>query len=129
MSLLKHQEQAPERQAAQHAEDLLTKAVTIDPKCSEAYLQLGILSASQRAFEKAIGFYTKAIAADPELADAHYRLGVAYDRTGRSSEAKQQFQIHDQLKRQQAEATERQRQEVKQFMVVQQGETATRPVQ
>ncbi len=103
----------------QQAEALLTKAVTIDSKCSEAYLQLGIISASQRYFDKAIGFYTKAIEADPQLADAHYRLGVAYDRTGQPAKAKQEFQLHDQIKQQQAEATERQRREVKQFLVVQ----------
>jgi tetratricopeptide (TPR) repeat protein len=116
MSILKH---PPDSQAVQQAEALLTKAVTIDYKCSEAYLQLGIISASQRYFDKAIGFYTKAIEADPQLADAHYRLGVAYDRTGQPAKAKQEFQLHDQIKQQQAEATERQRREVKQFLVVQ----------
>jgi tetratricopeptide (TPR) repeat protein len=119
MSILKHPEQLPDKQAVQQAEALLTKAVSIDSKCSEAYLQLGIISASQRYFDKAIGFYTKAIEADPQLADAHYRLGVAYDRTSQPAKAKQEFQLHDQIKQQQAEATERQRREVKQFLVVQ----------
>jgi tetratricopeptide (TPR) repeat protein len=119
MSILKHPEQSPDKQAVQRAEVLLTKAVTIDPKCSEAYLQLGIISASERRFDKAIGFYTKAVEVDPQLADAHYRLGVAYDRTGQQAKAKQEFQLHDQIKQQQTEATERQRREVKQFLVVQ----------
>jgi tetratricopeptide (TPR) repeat protein len=119
MSILKHPEQLPDKQAVQRAEVLLTKAVTIDSKCSEAYLQLGIISASERSFDKAIGFYTKAVEADPELADAHYRLGVAYDRTGQPAKAKQEFQLHDQIKQQQTDATERQRREVKQFLVVQ----------
>jgi len=125
MSLLKHQEQLPDKQAVQQAEALLTNAVTIDSKCSEAYLQLGVISASQRSFDKAVGFYTKAIEADPQLADAHYRLGVAYDRSGQPAKAKQEFQLHDQIKQQQAEATERQRREVKQFLVVQSGEQAS----
>jgi tetratricopeptide (TPR) repeat protein len=108
----------------QQAESLLMKAVTIDAKCSEAYLQLGIISASHLYFDKAIGFYKKAIQADPYLADAHYRLGVAYDRTGQPAKAKQEFLVHDQIKQQQAEATERQRREVKQFLVVQPSEAA-----
>ncbi len=108
-----------DKQTVQQAEALLTKAVTIDSKCSEAYLQLGIMSASQRYFDKAIGFYTKAIEADPQLADAYYRLGVAYDRTGQPVKAKQEFELHDQIKQQQAEDTERQRREVKQFLVIQ----------
>ena len=118
MSILKHQEQVPDKQAVQQAEGLLTKSVTIDPKCSEAYLQLGIIASSQRSFDTAIDFYKKAIAADPELADAYYRLGVAYDRTAQSAKAKEEFQLHDQIKQKQAEAIERQRQGVKQFLIV-----------
>lgn len=119
MYLLKSQERMPDQRVVQHAEALLTKAVTIDSKCSEGYLQLGILSASRRDFDKAIALYTKAIEANPQLADAYYRLGVAYDRTGQPAKAKQEFELHDQIKQRQAEATEQQRREVKQFLVVQ----------
>jgi len=122
MSILKRQGQSHDRQGEQQAEALLTKAVTVDPKCSEAYLQLGIISASQRDQDKAISFYEKAIEANPQLADAYYRLGVAYDRTGQSAKAKREFELHDQIKRQQAEDTERQRREVKQFLIVRSGE-------
>lgn len=122
MSILKHQEQQPDKQAERQAKALLMKAVAIDPKCSEAYLQLGIISASQLDFDGAIALYKKAIEADPQLADAHYRLGVAYDRTGQHLKAKQELQLHDQVKQQQAAETERQRQEVKQFLIVQPGE-------
>lgn len=118
MAILKRQQQQLDRQAMQQAESLLTKAVTIDPKCGDAYLQLGILSASQRNFKKATDFYTKAIKANPELGEAHYRLGVAYDRLGESAKAKQEFQIHDEIEKREAEAIERQRREVKQFLVV-----------
>lgn len=96
---------------------LLTKAVTLDAKCADAYLQLGILYYSQRDFEKAIGLYTKAIEANPELADAYYRLAMAYDRTGEHEKARQEFQLHDDIKKRQAAAVERQRKEVKQFLV------------
>ena len=118
MAILKRQQQPADKQATQEAEKLLTKAVTIDPKCGDAYLQLGILSASQRNFAKAIDFYTKAIEANSQLGEAHYRLGVAYDRIGESAKAKQQFRLHDQIEKQQAEVIERQRRELKQFVVV-----------
>ena len=118
MSILKQRAQVPDGAAVQRAEGLLEKAVAEDAKCSEGYLQLGILAASRRDFPRAIGFYERAIAADSQLADAHYRLGVAYDRTGRSVEAKQEFALHDRIKQEQTEATERQRREVKQFLVV-----------
>ena len=123
MSILKHQEQAPDKQAVQQAEDLFEKAVEIDPKCGEAYLQLGIISSSKRSLDTAIDFYKKAIAANPQLADAHYRLAMAYDRTGQPSKAKQELLLHDQIKQQQAEAIERQRREVKQFLIVQPGDS------
>lgn len=123
MSILKHQEQSPDKQAVQQASDLFEKAVTIDPMCGEAYLQLGILSASKRSFDAAIDFYEKAIEANPQLADAHYRLAMAYDRTGQSSKAKRELLLHDQIKQQQAAAIERQRREVKQFLIVRPGDT------
>lgn len=121
MSILKRQEQAPDKQAERQAATLLTKAITLDAKCSDAYLELGILSVSHGSFDQAIDFYKKAIEADPHQADAYYRLGVAYDRLGQTDKAKQEFQLHDQVKEQQDAAIDKQRREVKQFMVVQQG--------
>ena len=118
MTILKYQEQRPDAKAVEQAKALLMKAVSVDPNCAEGYLELGNLAASERSFETAIDFYKKAIAADPHLADAHYRLGMAYDRTAQPAKAKQEFQLHDQIKQQQAEATEKQRRDVKQFLVV-----------
>ncbi len=114
-------------ESLQQVESLLTKAVAIDPKCGDAYLQLGILSYSQHNFAKAIGYYNKAIEVDPQLGEAHYRLGVAYDRIGSPEKAQQEFQLHDEIEKLQAAAVERQRREVKQFLVVLQGQPATPP--
>ena len=117
MALWKGQAQSADQRALQQVETLLTRAVTIDVKCGEAYLQLGILYSSQRNFEKAIGYYTKAIEVNPQLDEAHYRLGVAYDRIGESAKARREFQLHDEIKKQQAAEVEHQRREVKQFLV------------
>jgi tetratricopeptide (TPR) repeat protein len=127
MAILKPQQQSADSRAAVEAERLLIKAVTIDRKCADAYLQLGILSASERNFEKAIGYYREAIHANPELGDAHYRLGVAYDRIGEPAKAKQEFQLHDEIQKREAEAVERQRREVKQFLVVPPDQSAHPP--
>jgi Flp pilus assembly protein TadD len=128
MAILKRQQQSADKQAVQKAQDLLTKAVSIDAKCSDAYLQLGILSASERKFDKAIDFYRKAIDANPQMGEAHYRLGVAYDRMGEPVKAKEEFQLHDEIKKRDAEAIERQRREVKQFLVVLPGQADHAPV-
>jgi tetratricopeptide (TPR) repeat protein len=125
MAIWKGQEQPADKQNLQQVEALLTKAVTLDARCADGYLQLGILNVSQHNLEKAIGFYLKAIEANPELAEAHYRLGVAYDRVGEPAKAKQEFQLHEEIKKQQAAAVERQRREVKQFLVVVPGQSTS----
>jgi tetratricopeptide (TPR) repeat protein len=127
MAIGKQQEQPPDPMALHQVETLLTKAVTIDPKCSDAYLQLGILYSSQHQPEKAIGFYTRAIQSDPQLGEAHYRLGVAYDRMGLPEKAAQEFKLHDEIEKQQAAAVEQQRREVKQFLVVLEGQPGYPP--
>ncbi len=124
MAILKQREESENGHAMRQAETLLAKAVAIDPKCSDAYLQLGILSSSGHELEKAIGLYTKAIEANPKSGEAHYRLAVAYDRIGKADKAKREFQLHDEMKRQETEAIERQRREVKQFLVVVEGKPA-----
>ena len=122
MAVWKRQELRPDPLALQQVETLLTKAVKIDRNCVDAYLQLGILHSSQHNYKKAIGFYTKAIELDPQLGEAHYRLGVAYDRTGEQTKAKAEFALHDEIEKQNAAAVERQRREIKQFLVVLQGQ-------
>jgi tetratricopeptide (TPR) repeat protein len=99
-------------------ETLLTRAVAIDHKCAPAYLQLGILAYTHHDPLKAMDLYHQAIEADPQLAEAHYRLGVAYDRMGKADQAAREFQLHDEIEKQQAAAVEQQRREVKQFLVV-----------
>jgi tetratricopeptide (TPR) repeat protein len=126
-SLQQTSNQTPDRKALQQAETLLNRAVTIDPKCADAYLQLGILYFSQHQTEKAIGYYSKAIEAQPQLGEAHYRLGVAYDRIGAPEKARQEFQLHDEIEKQQAATVERQRREVKQFLVVLEGQPGYHP--
>jgi tetratricopeptide (TPR) repeat protein len=101
----------------QEIDSLLTRAVTIDPKCGDAYLQLGNLRALENDFRGALGFYEKAVQTDPRASEAHYRLGVAYDRVGDKSDAQQQFALHDQIEKEKAAEVERQRQKIKQFVV------------
>ncbi len=122
VALWKGQGQPADEQVVHHVESLLTKAVTLDAKCGDAYLELGILAFSQRNYQKAIGFYEKAIAVNPELADAYYRLGAAYDRIGEPDKARKQFELHDAIRKRQAAAVELARREVKQFRVLTPGQ-------
>lgn len=113
----------------EYVESYLKKAVEADQSCSGAFLQLGVLQASKGNYQSAADFYRKAINAQPELTEAHYRLGIAYDRLGEKQKAADEFSLHDKLEKQQAAAIDRQRREVKQF-VVQVGENSqVAPVQ
>ena len=128
MAIWKRQELPPNAHDMQQVEALLNTAVSIDKECADAYLQLGLLYFSRRDYTKAIAYYTQAIAADPQLGEAYYRLGVTYDRIGEADKAKQEFQLHDEIEKVQADAIERQRREVKQFLVVLQGQPASPPI-
>jgi len=127
MSIWKRQQLPPDAEAMKRVESLLTKAKTVDPKCSEAYLQLGILHFSEREFQKAVSFYEKAIEVNPQLGEAHYRLGVAYDRIGDAERAKREFALHEEIEKADAVEVERQRREVKQFLVVLDGKATVPP--
>ncbi len=126
MALLKDQSAPATKAASERAAKLLMRATILDPKCADAYLQLGIQSYSAHDVEKAIGYYTKAIEADPQLGEAHYRLGVAYDRLG-DTRAAQEFNLHDEIEKRNAEAVERERREVKQFLITQQEQPTAPP--
>jgi tetratricopeptide (TPR) repeat protein len=118
MALWKQKGQTIDAATFGRVEDLLNTAVRIDAKCSDAWLQLGVLQATRRDYAKAIEFYSKAIEANPQMSEAHYRLGIAYDRVGEKEKAEEHLRLHDHIEKQQAAAVEMQRREVKQFQVV-----------
>jgi tetratricopeptide (TPR) repeat protein len=98
------------------AESLFKKAVELDPKFGEAYLQLGILYADRKRMDEAIGAYQKAIEATPDLAEAHYRLGQAYAHTGEKLKAQQELALYEQVVKEQAAEAEKQQREIRQFV-------------
>lgn len=102
----------------ERATRMLERSAALAPTLAEPYLELGILAASQHRAPDAMAYYRRAIAADTQLAEAHYRLGVLEDRSGDKKEAKRELALHEQLIQQQAAAIERQRSQVKQFLVV-----------
>jgi len=109
----------------QHAETLLEKAVNIDPKFGEGYLQLGILHSERGNFERAIRDYKKAIEISPQLGEAHYRLGSAYRRIGEESKAEQEFQLYEKIEKAETAAIERERRELRQFLIILKGQPPT----
>jgi len=117
MAVCKRNQINPAPATVARVEGLLHRATALDPRCSEAYLQLGILAAARHHDEEAVSLYDKALSVDPQLSEAHYRLAVAYDRLGQRQQAAREFALHDQIQQQQAAAVEQQRRQVKQFVV------------
>jgi len=118
LSLWKGQRSALNPTEAGEIERLLQKAVRIDPRLTDAYVQLGIVRAASGEFAVAIEAYNRALSVDPDSSDAHYHLGLAYKRTGEDKKARQEFEAYQRAQKSEFATTERQRQEMKQFSII-----------
>lgn len=98
-------------------QQLLTRTVALDPAYADAHLQLGILYADQRKYSDAIKEFQRTIAIQPNLTSAHYHLAQAYLRAGNKGEATQELQVFERLRRQDQAETEKERKEVRQFVI------------
>jgi tetratricopeptide (TPR) repeat protein len=125
MSLWKQQPSSAESSVRQQVAGLLHEAITADPGCGEAWLELGNQQAGSGDYAAAIPMYTKAVDSKPQLSDAWYRLGIAYDRTGQRDKAREAFAQHERIERQQAAEIERQRRDIKQFVISSAGNNPT----
>ena len=116
VGLWKRRPNPPDAVGTAQVEALLNQAIRLDPKLGAAYLQLGILDSERRDFAGSIANYRLAIQAAPQLEEAHYRLAQAYRQIGEADKAKAELQIYDQLAKESAEKTERERHEIRQFV-------------
>jgi tetratricopeptide (TPR) repeat protein len=98
MSLWKGHADATTAPDLARVEALLKRAVALDPRLTNAFLELGILLSDGERYEEAIPELRRAIVLDPDLAQAHYRLARAYQRTGQQALAAKEFERFEQLK-------------------------------
>jgi tetratricopeptide (TPR) repeat protein len=108
-------------------EALLEKAVKLDPSLGEAYVQLGVLYFAQNEFTKSIQAFQQAIRVSPQLTEAHYRLSLAYKRAGDEAKAHEEFEAYQQAEKKEAATVERQRGELKQFLIILKNQPAATP--
>ena len=94
---------------------LFQKAIALDPRFSDARLQLGNLYMQARRYTEAIREYRAALELQPDLAKANYRLGQAYMRTGKREKAKEEVAIYQRLHKQDLEENEKRQLEVRNF--------------
>lgn len=118
LTLWKRDKGSENPEAFKHVEALLEKAVTLDPKCDQAYLQLGVLHSTRDDLKQAVRDYQEAIEVNPNLEEAHRQLGLAYERIGEPAKAKQEFEAYEQAEKTEAAETERQQKELRQFLII-----------
>jgi tetratricopeptide (TPR) repeat protein len=97
MSLRKDAGEAAGPDDLRRVEDLLKRAVQLDPRLAKAFLELGVLQAEQQRYDEAIENLRRAATLQPSLSQAHYRLALVYQRTGRKDLAAKEMQAFRQL--------------------------------
>jgi tetratricopeptide (TPR) repeat protein len=127
ISIWKREKGSEKAADLKQTEALLEKAVVIDPKLGEAYLQLGVVHSARGDFKHAIRDYKKAIEVNPHLGEAHRQLGLAYQRAGEKAKAQEEFAAYEQAEKSEAAEIERQRGELRQFLIILKGQPAATP--
>jgi tetratricopeptide (TPR) repeat protein len=110
----------------QAVESLLKKAIALDDKLSEAYVQLGNIYADQHEYEKSIPEYERALELDPNISDAHYRLGTDYVHVGQKDRAQKEFEVYQKLRAEHLAEIDKERAEVQQFVYTEKAGTSAR---
>ena len=116
VALWKRRKGAQDVSTSAHVESLLQKAIHLDPQMAKAYFQLGILHSEKNNLPQAIASYESAVRVDPQLVEAHYRLAQAYVASGQSEKSQQEIALYKEKAKTRAEAAERERREVQQFV-------------
>ena len=118
MSLSKRAKSSGDSETLKQVQTLLERAVAINSQFDEAYLQLGMLQSSRSNVDQALRDYRIAIDINPRLAEAHRQLGLLYQRTNQSAKAQQEFSEYERIEKADAAETERQRRELRQFLII-----------
>ena len=118
LALTKRLQASGDAAVAERIERLLQKTIRIEPRFAEAYVALGARLAEKGDLASAIAAYSKAVELNANLAEAHFRLGQAYKRTGETLKAQNEFAAYKRASQTEMAAVERQRRDVRQFVVV-----------
>jgi Flp pilus assembly protein TadD len=118
VSLWKGERGSNSAASAHQTEALLESAVRLNPGFAAAYLELGTVRVARGNFAEAIPVLQKAVELDEGSADAHYQLGLACKRNGEQAQAEQEFAAYKAAQSREAADLERQRRELRQFLIV-----------
>jgi Flp pilus assembly protein TadD len=98
LSLWKGSRTATDPADLRQVETLLRRAVTLDPRLANGFLELGVLLSEQQRYADAIPQLRRAAQLDPTNPQPHYRLARAYQSTGRRALAAKELELFEQLK-------------------------------
>lgn len=129
VSLWKREKAAGDPAGQRRTEALLEKAVNLDPKFADAYLELGVVRTSRDEDEAGIAAYQKAIEINPQLGEAHRQLGMAYQRKGDKARAQQEFAAYEQSEKLEAAEANREQKDLRQFLIILKGQNPKAPPQ
>jgi Flp pilus assembly protein TadD len=108
-------------------EELLMRAVSLNPRFDEAYLELGILHAHKGEYQAAIEDLERAVQLNPTLTQAYFQLGTDYGRAGKASQAEASYRKYRELRQREKDADEKQRAEMTRFVISMKEEMAQAP--
>jgi tetratricopeptide (TPR) repeat protein len=103
--------------ALRRSEAIFQKVVSLDPKFSDGFLQLGIVRVALGNLGQATRDYERAIELNPQSAEAHYRLGTVCRMTGDMVRAETELTTYKRLEKEEAAEAENQRKELRQFVI------------
>ena len=103
---------------SQNAEALFRRAVEIDPKYGDVYLELGMLYNARGEKDRALAEFGKAVGASPQSRAAHYQLSLACRRSGDPARADREMSKYEELRKMEEAALEKERKTMRQFVTV-----------
>jgi tetratricopeptide (TPR) repeat protein len=127
MSLWKGKRAQDPKLDVSQIEELLKRAVALDPRLPEAHLQLANLYSDQKKYAESVPEYLRARELNPDLADVHYRLAQAYVRVGEKDLAQEEFKVYRDLRTKHLSELDRQRAEIRQFVYSEKQGAGTKP--
>jgi tetratricopeptide (TPR) repeat protein len=124
LALWKRRKGAQDVASLAQVESLLQNAVHLDPQLARAYFQLGVLYSEKNNLTQAIASYESAVRLDPQLVEGHYRLAQAYLASGQREKSQQEIGLYKENAKAKADAADRERREVQQFVYTMQPQPA-----
>lgn len=97
-------------------ESLLSKATALDPRLTEAHVQLGSLYADAHQYDKSVAEFERALQLNPNLPDAHYRLATDYVHLGQKDTAQKEFAVYQQQRAEHLAQEDKEKADVRQFV-------------